>query len=217
MSKVELVPNKKASAVAGHPVYHVKSSTGNSYSVQVSSTVDAEVRPGLITTQNRIGFARFTNEATCLAFIAKAAANGYMLPGKVVYQDQLTPIMADNTEYGKHYPYLMSINGKAIGDFNQRIAIAKSCIDAELTLQAPDADGVMQTIYRSKVYTELMDTPDSTIQAKNMDEVIAFVSKLVSAPASGTDKAARIAQLQSIAKAKRTQAEKLELADLVEA
>lgn len=205
MSTVKLVPNKKASALASAPVYHTVSSNGKSYRVQVSGVSNTEVRPGLVVSQNRVGFMSFTSEDTTKVFIAKALDNDGVLPGKVIYVDQLTPILSEAQDFGKRYPYPMSFNGIAI-PVEQRMAIAKAVIAKGLTLQAPDADGELKTIYRSKVYTELVDATDHVINTiGNQAEIDLFMKSYMAAPAPDA-KAARIAQLKGMTKAQRVAA-----------
>ena len=211
MSQVKLVRNAKLSKVAGTDVYVAPpSGTGKTFRVQVQSTADVEIRPGLFATQNRVGFARFMTEEQANRFVGNAALSGYALQGKVIYVDQLEPIIKENADYGKQYPYPMNYQGKAL-DVVTRAAIQDKAIMAGLCLTQSG-----QSIYRSKVYTEDISAKDTILSADNMDEVNTFVNGLLSGnTAASTDKAARLAELRAIPKAKRTPAQVEELADLV--
>jgi hypothetical protein len=211
MSQVKLVPNAKLSKTAGQPVYVAPpSATGKTFRVQVQSTADVEIRPGLFATQNRVGFARFMTEEQANRFVGNAALSNYSLQGKVIYVDQLEPIIKENADYGKQYPYPMNHAGKPL-DVVTRAAIQDKAIVAGLCLTQSG-----MPIYRSKVYTEDLGAKDTILSADNMDEVNAFVNGLLStSSAASVDKAARLAELKAIPKANRTPAQVEELADLV--
>ncbi len=216
MSTVKLVPNKTASAKAGAPVYYVQSTSGKAFRVQVASTQTVEAAPGFFVTQNRVGFARFLNEEACIAFVTAALANGGNLPGKVVYLDSVTPIVAELPNYGLQYPYPMNFNGKPT-ELNVRVAIQAKAASTGFTLQHADKDsGELKSIYRDKKYTELDTAKDCILSVDNMDSVNAFIAQTLAAGTGNTAKD-RMTALKAIPKAKRTPAETAELAELLEA
>lgn len=198
---VKLMQNKTASTAVGYPVYYTKSSTGKSFRVQVSSEARVEVTAGLFVMNNRVGFARFTNEVDCQNFIATALANGGNLPGKVIYVDQLTPISQEATDYGKQYPYPMQFNGQRIDDWKVRAEIQKQAILSGLHLSQSG-----QPIYRNKQYTELDTAKDCILTPDNLDEVQAFVAKVMASAGSddSTAKQEEFSKLKAIKKAART-------------
>lgn len=206
MSQVKLVPNAKLSKVAGQPVYVTPPAAGRkTYRVQVQSTADVEIRQGLFATQNRVGFARFMTEEQAQRFVSTAALSGYALTGKVIYVDQLEPIISENVDYGKQYPYPMNHAGKAL-DVNVRLGIQEKAIAEGLCLTQSD-----RPIYRSKVYTEDTNAKDNILSPDNMDEVNAFVNRVLSG-AGGAAKVARLQELKAIANP--TKKEKLEMATI---
>lgn len=214
MSSVKLVPNAKLTkANNGQPVYvTAPAGNGKTYRVQVQSTVDVEIRPGLFASQNRVGFARFMTEDQANRFVTTAALTGYMLSGKVIYVDQLDAIIKENADYGKQYPYPMNFNGKPL-ELNVRLGIQEAAIKRGLCFTQSD-----RSIYRSKVYTEDVNAKDNILSADNTDEVNAFVAKLLSGTGDAA-KQARIAELQKDIEAKNgtsaaIKAMKVELAQL---
>lgn len=207
MSKVVLVPNKKATAKAGMPVYHVPTTSGKFFRVQVAGTGINE-RDGFFTETKQVGFAYFATEDMAKAFIASAVDG--VVPGKVVYMDDLKPIMEESPEYGKQYPYPFRFDGKELG-VEQRLLIQAKAIEARLSLQQSG-----KAIYRKKVYTTDITRNSVISSPDNLDEVNAFIATVLSATGtSDEDKAARLDILQAIPKAKRTVAEKAEIVELM--
>lgn len=206
MSQVKLVPNAKLSKVAGQPVYITPPAAGRkTYRVQVQSTADVEIRQGLFATQNRVGFARFMTEEQAQRFVSTAALTGYALTGKVIYVDQLEPIISENVDYGKQYPFPAKHNNVTL-EANVRVGIQEKAVAEGLCLTQSD-----RPIYRSKVYTEDTNAKDNILSPDNMDDVNAFVSKVLSGSGDAA-KTARIAELKGLASL--TKAQKVELAQL---
>lgn len=216
MSSVKLVPNAKLTkANNGQPIY-VTAPVGNgkTYRVQVQSTSDVEIRPGLFASQNRIGFARFMTEEQANRFVESAKVNpimvngaitGYALPGKVIYVDQLDAIIKENVDYGKQYPYPMNFNGKSL-ELNVRLGVQEAAIKRGLCFTQSD-----RPIYRSKVYTEDVNAKDNILSPDNMD----IINKFISDKLSGTGDAAKQAHIAELKAIKSpTKAQKVELAQL---
>jgi len=227
MSTVRLVPNKNASEKAGKPVWYVPTSTGKMWRVQVSETVSGETRDangngtGMNFSRSKVGFSYHQTEDMAKAFVASAtkdtilvdgkATEVLMVSGKVIYVDQLVPIVGEDPRYGKQYPYPFTFNGQAL-DLNQRVAIQAKAIETGLALQQSEKD-----IYRKKIHTTILDSKDVILSPDNLDDVNRFVAEVLAMNGtSAEEKQARINQLKAIPKAKRTPAEVQLLAELLE-
>jgi hypothetical protein len=204
MSTCKLVPNKKTGAM------FVPSSSGKWFRVQLSSNGVRESN-GFFTEQNLTGFAYFATEQMAKDFVADAIKNSMTVQGNIVYVDQLEPINQESPEYGKQYPYPFRHNGVELS-LEQRLMVQSKCVEAGLSLQQSG-----RPIYRRKMFTTHEDAKSIVLSPDNQDDINAFVGTLLAAKAAPDPaKVARLTELRAINKAKRTAAEKEELANLIE-
>ncbi len=205
MSTVTLVPNAKTGA------NYVPSSNGKWVRIQVKSQGHV-IRNGFETATNMTGFLYVQNEQRAQEYVAMAKANGMQIPGKVIYVDQLTPIMQERADYGMQYPYPFR-NGKTELTQEQRIHVQKTAIEKGLVLRQSG-----QPIYRRKMFTDDLNATSVILSPDNLDEVNALVAATL---AAGVDpKAERIAAIQLELKApgitaKQKTALKAELVELM--
>lgn len=209
---VQIVPNKKTGSL------YQPTTSGKFYRVQVSSqqvgeSVDANGNgTGFNISRKLVGFSYHPTEEACKALVASAVSG--LIPGKVIYIDQLEPISTEATGYGQLYPYPFRYNGQELS-LEQRLAIQVAAVEAELSLQQSG-----KPIYRKKIHTTIMDSKSVLLSPDNMDEVNAFVGTVLAEMAKGSgataeSKAARLAELKAIPAAKRTAEQKAEMADLM--
>ncbi len=197
MSTVKLVANAKTGTM------YVPTSSKKFWRVQMKSEGTVE-RDGFFFRQNQVGFAYFQNEQDCKNFIGSAAKvivndkEELHVAGKVVYLDQLTPIMEEATEYGKQYPYPFRFNGQEL-NLDQRVAVQTAAAKAGLSLTQSD-----QAIYRKKIYTTDLTRNNIILSPDNLDEVNNFVSKVLAG--NPDTKALRLAELKAMTKAQRVAA-----------
>ena len=139
----------------------------------------------------------------------KGFAEGQLLPGRVVIQDQLVPIMKDNAEFGLRIP-------QTGNNADTRKVVRDACTAHGIRYEQSGHPIYRKTFYspfpagHEKYEADIILSPD------NLEAIQAFIATLPKAGSNpDTDKAARLAQLKGIAKAKRTEEEKAELAMLV--
>lgn len=175
-------------------------------------------RQGRIFINKRTGFLRSTR--TILA--AEGFHENQVLPGRVVIQDSIVPIMKDNHEFGLRIP--QSKKGTtytpAIGT-----AIRTACAAQGVSYGKLVEGGELKPIYRKTFYSPYPEghanyEADVILTPDNIEAVDLFINS-IALPASGvtgnnSDKTARLAELKAIAKNTRTADQKKELAMLVD-
>lgn len=203
MSKVQLVPNSKASAKAGKPVYYVPTTSGKWLRIQVSSeqsgeSVDASGNgTGFNSIRKQVGFSYHATEESAKALIASAVDG--MVDGKVIYVDQLEPIVQEDASYGKQYPYPFRFNGTELTLEQRQLVQAKAIETGRSLMQSG------KPIYRRKVHTTILDSKSVILSPDNLDDINSFVATVLAATTdSAEDRAKELAALKAIAKAKRT-------------
>lgn len=142
----------------------------------------------------------------------KGFAEGQVLPGRVVIQDSLEPIIADNLEFGLRVPQLGA-------NSDIRNAVREACSNAGLAYTQSG-----KPIYRKTFYSPYPEghprcENDIILSPDNMDEVNAFIATIQLPSANtGLDVArkARLAELQGTPQAQRTANQKAELAELLD-
>ncbi len=211
MSNTKIVANKTASAKAGHPVYYTKTSNVNNpwFRIQVQS-VGYVIQNGFESKKTLTGFYYVGSEERAKEVISGAGV-GLQLPGKVIYVDQLTPIMQESPMYGVMYPYPFRYNGTEL-TLEQRLAIQAAAAEKGVVLMQSG-----QAIYRKKVYTDDVNAVSSILSPDNLDDINAFIASVLEGAGSTSEaaKAARLAELGAIPSAKRTAEQKAELKELM--
>lgn len=161
-------------------------------------------------------FAKYGSELPVLQ--ATGFAENQLLPGRVVIQDQLKPIMEKNPEFGKRIPQIAP-KGTKKEDLTRVMGIIRSaCTASGLTYKQSGL-----TIYRKVFYSPYPEgharyEADVILSPDNLDAVTNFIAKLDlgNVPVASVDKAARLKELKAIKKNDRTPEQVSELADLME-
>lgn len=204
-------------------VVNISSRNANEAWVMVQSSAEV-FRGGRLFTNIRTGFLRGTAEK----LQSMGFSDGKELPGRIVIQDSLVPIMKDNADFGLRIPQskVGVAYTPAIGT-----AIRTACTTAGVTYEGVDSDGVMKPLYRKVFYSPYPEghagyEADVLIPIANQEEVANFINTITLPATTGSNggadsgmnsaKAARLAELKAIPKAKRSAPEKEELSELLE-
>jgi hypothetical protein len=217
MSKVQLVPNVKASKLAGKSVYYTPSTNGKWLRLQVASKGHV-IRNGFETAQNMTGFLYVQGEERAKEYVNAAMQDNMQLAGKVIYIDQLTPINQEALGYGAQYPYPFRY-GKTELTPQQRVDIQVAAAASGLTMQKADEHGELKTIYRRKIYTDDLNAVSVILTPDNVDEINNFIGAFLAGTTSPLEaKKARLVQIKAehSTKAKRTAAGVQEEYELLE-
>jgi hypothetical protein len=139
---------------------------------------------------------------------------GTVLPGHIVIQDSLTPIIAADPAFGLRIPQM--------GDTQEiRTQVREACKAQGVSYEGLGEGGELKPIYRKTFYSPYPEghpqyQADHIIAVANMEQVKDFIASLnTQDDAVMKAKVARRDELKAIAKAKRTPEQAKELADLI--
>lgn len=224
MSTVKIVPNKKTGSL------YQPTTSGKMFRIQVSSveageSLDSNGRgTGMNFNREKVGFSYHQTEAQCLALIASAVKGTetiikdgvpvvvdiLRIPGKVIYIDQLEPIVGEGNDYGKLFPYPFSFNGQRISDYIVRGRIQEVSIEQGRCYMQSG-----KPIFRKKIHTTVMASTDLILSPDNQEDINALIATVLTAHVQDDAKKARFETLKAKG-AKRTAPEKLEYAELAD-